>query len=176
MTARPPESRVVRASAWSTRSVSRARLASLVTVARGRLGHFAVSQSFDAVGEQSHDAVTVVGMHELVEALADPVVDVVAQHPLDGRADIPDRGVRLDHGDQVARVLHERTETRLATTRVHRLGQDGALERQGDLHRHGLQRVPDLAGEVAFASDQHHAAELLTNEERERQAVIDVRG
>src|SRR5437764_9605615 len=68
-----------------------------------------------------------------LEALADDLLGGVAQHALDRRALIDDRPARVDNGDEVARVLHERAEPRLARSLEHLLGKGRAFECQGEM-------------------------------------------
>ena len=59
---------------------------------------------------------------------------------------IADGAVRPDHGDQVARVAHERAEARLAAAAVHLLGERGPRERKRDLCGERSQRCTDGLG------------------------------
>ena len=83
-----------------------------------------------AVGQQVQEAALLVGVQEAIEARADHLLRRVAEHALDRRALVDDRGVRVEHGDEVAGVLDERAEARLALAPVDLLGQRGALQRE----------------------------------------------
>ena len=66
---------------------------------------------------------------------------------------------RVDDGDQVARVAHERAEARLALAPVHLLGQRGALERERDAGRRATASASTISGESgAGERDDEQAA------------------
>ena len=67
-----------------------------------------------AVGEQVQQAALLAGLQQPVEARADDLLGRVAEHALDRRALVDDGAVGVEHGDQVAGVLHERAEAGLA--------------------------------------------------------------
>ena len=60
--------------------------------------------------------------------------------------------MRVEHGDQVARVGDERPEPRLALAAVEVLGQRRALDGERDLRGERLERVDELAGDARPAS------------------------
>ena len=75
------------------------------------------------------------------------VLGRVAEDALDRRALVDDGGVGVEHGDEVAGVLHERAEARLALAAVDLLGQRRALERERDLR--GQRRAARSAARCA---------------------------
>ena len=79
------------------------------------------------------------------EVSALDLVGPVAEHALDRGTLVGDRPVGVEHGDEVARMRHERAEPRLALAAVQILGERGSLERQRDLRRERLERVHELA-------------------------------
>ena len=83
-----------------------------------------------AVGQQVQQAALLAGLEQPVEARAEDLLGRVAEHALDRRALVEHGRVGVEHRDQVARVLHERAEARLAGAAVDLLAQRGAVERQ----------------------------------------------
>ena len=70
----------------------------------------------------------------------------VAEHALDRRALVGDLPAGTEHGDEVARVLDERAEARLAAPPVDLLGERDAVERERDLRGERPQRGLDRRG------------------------------
>ena len=76
-----------------------------------------------------------------VELRALDLVGAVAEHALDRGALVGDAPVRVEHGDQVARMGDERAEARLALPAVEVLRERCAFDRQRDLGRECPERV-----------------------------------
>ena len=109
-----------------------------------------------AVGEAAQQPALLVGMQQLLERAAGDLLDRVAEHALDRRALVEDRVVGVEHRDQVARVLDERREPRLAGPPVH-LGRElGAAQRQRDLVGERAQRVARLVVVGGLAGEDQH--------------------
>ena len=113
-----------------------------VAVAQRALEHLGLAAGVRrAVGQQAQQAAVLLGGQEAVEAGPDHVGRGVAEDALDRGALVDDRGVGVEHGDEVAGVLDERAEARLALAAVDLLGQRGALERERDLRGQRPQRA-----------------------------------
>ena len=117
-----------------------------------------------AVGQQAQQAAVLVGGQQAVEAGADHVLRGVAEDALDRRALVDDGGVGVEHGDEVAGVLDERAEARLALAAVDLLGQRRALERKRDLRgqraQRALQRAAQRTRGRRRAADDEQAARV----------------
>ena len=101
---------------------------------------------------------------QLRELRAFHLVDAVAEHALDRRALVRHGAVRVEHGDQVARVRDERAEARLAPPAVEVLGQRRSLDGERDLGGERLERVDLLARESAIGrAEDEQAARLVTD-------------
>ena len=94
----------------------------------------------------------------------------VAQDALDRRALVAHRRVGLEHGDEVARMAHERREAGLAPPPVHLLAQHRAVEGECDLGRERAQCRALGLGVVARARDQHDRGAGAPRRERRRAA------
>ena len=106
-----------------------------------------------------------------VEAGADDLGRRVAEHALDRRALVDDDGVGVEHRDQVARVLHQRREARLALAAVHLLREPRALQGQRDLRRQAGQRRAHVLRGLALAGHHDQAAHLAAQRERQHEGV-----
>jgi hypothetical protein len=86
------------------------------------------------------EALAIAGDGQAVEARPHELLGRIAEDARARRALIAHRRVRLQHGDEVARVAHQRSEARLAAAAVHLLLQHGAVERERDLAGQRAQR------------------------------------
>ena len=136
-----------------------------VAVAQRALEHLGLAAGVGgAVGQQVQQAALLVGVQQAVEARADHVLGGVAEDALDRRALVDDRGVGVEDRDEVAGVLDERAEARLALAAVDLLGQRRALERERDLRGQRAQRTVLRAAQRARgrrrAADDEQAARV----------------
>ena len=129
-----------------------------VLVREQTVDHLGAAGGAGAVGEAAEQPALLVGMEQLLERAAGDLLDRVPEHALDRRALVEDRVAGIDHGDQVAGVLDQRREPRLARTPVD-LGRElGAAQGQRDLVRKRAQCVPRLIVVGGLAREDQHQA------------------
>ena len=97
----------------------------------------------DAGGDEPGEPAAVAGLDQLLEVAARDLLGRVAEHALDRRALVGDLAAGAEHRDEVARVLDERAEARLAAPPVHLLGERDAVERERHLRGQRPQRGLD---------------------------------
>ena len=119
----------------------------------------------------------VVGVHQLGEPAALQGLRVVAEHACDRGAHVADRGVAVDHADDVGRVAHERREPRLALLLEQVPGESGRLQSERDLRAQRGQRVGEGPVHLVGSRDDHQPPELVLDEQgrREDRALLDPR-
>ena len=89
----------------------------------------------DRGGDEPGEPAAVAGLDQLLEEAADDLLGRVAEHALDRWALVADLPAGTEHGDEIARVLHERAEAGFAAPPVHLLGERDAVE--GERHLRG---------------------------------------
>ena len=148
-----------------------------VGVAQRALEHLGLAPGVRrAVGQQAQQAAVLLGGQQAVEARPDHVRRRVAEDALDRRALVDDGGVGVEDRDEVAGVLDERAEARLALAAVDLLGQRRALEGQGDLRGQRAQRAVLGAAQRTRggrrAADDEQAARVAAEAEAQDVGVI----
>ena len=125
------------------------------------------------VEQELADAVAVRWVEELLEPPPDHVLGGMTEQALDRGALIADGAVRPDHGDQVARVAHERAEARLAAAAVHLLGERGPRERKRDLRGERPQRCTDGLGRIRTSGhEEKHPLRTLGSQIEHQHALV----
>ena len=99
------------------------------------------------------------------------LVGPIAEHPLDRRALVRDGAVGVEHGDEVARVGHQRPEARLALATVQVLREQRSLDGERHLRGERLERVDELGGDGDRRAQNEKAACLVANREREESST-----
>ena len=93
---------------------------------------------------QQRPQASAIGRHEQVlEAGTEHVVGREAEDPLDRGALVDHDTLAIHDGDQIARVAHERRETRLVLAPVHLIGECCALECQRDARAERAERLAE---------------------------------
>ncbi len=118
------------------------------------------------VPQAGGDALALLRVKALVEPCSDEVGGLVPEQGVHGRRHVPDGQVRLEHDDQVVRVLHEGAETCLATPLRQVVGDLEAFERQGDLPGEHLEALLEMPRERAGARHANHALQPLAHHDR----------
>ena len=103
---------------------------------------------------------------QAVEALSFDLVGAIAEHTLDRRALVRDDSVRIEDGDQIARVRDEGAETRFALAPVQIGGERCAFDRERDLRRERAERICEIACDGLGGRDDQRAADLTADGER----------
>ena len=125
------------------------------------------------VEQELADAVAVRWVEELLEPPPDHVLGGMTEQAPDRGALIADGAVRPDHGDQVARVAHERAEARLAAAAVHLLGERGPRERKRDLRGERPQRCTDGLGRIRTSGhEEKHPLRTLGSQIEHQHALV----
>ena len=106
-----------------------------VLVREEAVDHLGAAGRAGALGEAAQQSALLVGMEQPLERASGDFLDGVAEHALDRWALVQDRVVRVEHRDQIARVLDERREPRLAGAPVNLGRQLGAAQGERDLMR-----------------------------------------
>ena len=146
---------------------------SRVLPSRCRSRHSVDCASSRAAGEQPLDALEVGGVHQLREAAPDHVLGPVAEHALDRRALVDDVRARVEHGDEVGRVLDERGEAGLAPAAVDLLGQDPLALRRALLLAHEAGDAGDDEREQhdrREVQDDHVVAQVVVAQQRQHRS------
>ena len=108
-------------------------------------------------GNALREPLPVAGDRKAVEALPEKIVRDVTEDAFDRRALIGDRGVGLQHGDEVAGVADERRESRLAPAAVHLRAEHLAVERECDLAGESEQGSALRPVQLDVAGDEQRA-------------------
>ena len=136
-----------------------------VAVADRALHGVCVASPVSVERDQLSQQRTIVFAEQSVEALAFDLVGGVAEDALDRGALVRDDALRVEHGDQVARVRDERAEACFALAPVQVGGQRGAFDGQRDLCGERTERVDEITRHRLRGRDNERTPDVTANRE-----------